>query len=324
MAISVSGITLERKKYHKSQFSADGTKLALTVCGPCKIGIYTIATQSVVYLTPPKGYTAYDVAFDTQSNTIAFIWVKEVAENAYDYQLAVSQMDGSGLKLLTTSDTRKRFPAFSLDGKKIVFEGAARCKATSLSYCFADIYEFDLQSHVEKRISNLQALQVGPAYFLPGNRQVITPIIGNLHPNGLANTSVVAKYGAEREVFIVDLDKESQYEQLALNTPTASSPQPLPAGEIAFTSRVNELENKTGRYIYDVFLWSKGVSRRLTYSSRYISHYAISNDARSVVLVGERKEDASKCNLILWNVNEGSGRDLNCEGTAYELPLAPS
>lgn len=104
-------------------FSTDGSKLALTVCGPCKIGIYTIATESVVYLTPPTNSVAFDASFDTQSNTIAFILAKQIGKGTHDYQLAISQIDGSGLKVLTSSDTQKRFTSYSFDGKKFSLKG---------------------------------------------------------------------------------------------------------------------------------------------------------------------------------------------------------
>jgi dipeptidyl aminopeptidase/acylaminoacyl peptidase len=299
------------KKIKTPHFSADGSKFAFTVCGPCKIGIYTIDTESVVYLSPPNNSVAFDATFNTQSDTIAFILAKQVGEEAHDYQLAISQIDGSGLKVLTSSDTKKRFANYSLDGEKILFEGTGRCRNTPGKYCGADIYEYDFQSNKERRISHLEALQIGPARFLPGNNKIVTPILGSIHSDG------------DSGVFIVDASKTNHYEQLALNTPTASSPQPLPSGEIAFVSRVNEYENVNGSYIYDVFLWSDGASRRLTESNRFISSYAISHSAKTALLVTEAKADASKCELVLWNVTERSGRNLKCDSSASERPLIP-
>lgn len=304
-------------------FSADGSKFAFTACGPCKIGIYTIDTESVVYLSPPNNSVAFDATFNTQSDNIAFILAKQVGEKAHDYQLAISQIDGSGLKVLTSSDTQKRFATYSFDGKKILFEGKERCRGTPEKYCWADIYEYDFPSNKERRISHLEALQIGPARFLPSNNKIVTPLHGSIHPDGSTGVPVEHKYGKERGVFIVDASKATLYEQLALDTPTASSPQPLPSGEIAFVSRVNEYENVKGSYIYDVFLWSNGASRRLTESNRFISSYAISDSAKSVLLVTEAKADASKCELVLWNVNERSGRNLKCDGSGSERPLVP-
>lgn len=155
------------------------------------------------------------------------------------------------------------------------------------------------------------------------NNKIVTPIYGNIYPDGVKDVPVETKYGKERAVFVVDANKETHYEQLALSTPTASSPEPLSSGEIAFISRVNEYKNIQGKYIYDVFLWGNGSSRRLTRANRYIRDYAISDSAQSVLLVTEAKEDASKCELILWNVAENAGRDLKCEGSASERLLVP-
>lgn len=311
------------KRIESPHFSADGSKFVLTLHGSCKIGVYTINTESVVYLAPPKDSAVFGATFDPRSTTIAFILARQVGPEAIDYQLAVSQIDGSGLRVLTSSDTQKRFPAYSFDGTKVIFEGHERCKGTPTKYCWSDMYEYDFLSNKETRISYLQPLQIGPAYFLPGNKKIVTPIIGDLHPEGRTAVHVEAKYGSERDVFIVDANKATDYEQLALDTPTASSPKPLPSGEIAFVSRVNEYENVKGSYIYDVFLWSNGVSRRLTQSNRFIRDYAITDTAKSVLLVTEAKADDSQCGLMLWNVAERTGRNLKCDGSASELQLTP-
>jgi hypothetical protein len=309
------------KRIESPSFSADGSKFVLTLRGSCKIGVYTIDTESVVYLTPPKDSAVFGATFDSRSSTIAFILAKQIGPDAIDYQLAISQIDGSGLRVLTSTDTQKRFPAYSFDGTKVVFEGKERCRNSPGEYCGADIYEYDFLSNTEKRISHLQAGQIGTAHFLPGNNKLVTPIYGNVYPDGVTAVPVETKYGKEYEVFIVDAGNATSYEQLALETPTASSPKPLPSGEIAFVSRVNEYENAKGSYIYDLFLWNKGASRRLTQSNRFISGYAITNTAKSVLLVTEA--DGSQCGLMLWNVSERTGRNLKCDGSVSELPLTP-
>ena len=309
------------KRIESPHFSADGSKFVLTLGGACKIGVYTIDTESVVYLTPPKDSAVFGATFGPRNATIAFILSQQVGTEFIDYQLAVSQIDGSGLRVLTSSDTLKRFPAFSFDGTKVIFEGHQRCKGTPAKYCWSDMYEYDFLSNKETRISHLQPLQIGPAYFLPGNKKIVTPIVGAFHPEGLADVPVEAKYGSERGVFIVDANNATDYEQLALDTPTASSPKPLPSGEIAFVSRVNEYENIKGSYIYDVFLWSNGVSRRLTQSNRFIRDYAITDTGKSVLLVTQAED--SQCGLMLWNVSQRTGRKLKCDDSVSELPLTP-
>lgn len=311
------------KRIKGPEFSADESKIVLTMDGSCKIGIYVIDTESMVYLTPPKDSAVFDATFDPQSSTIAFILAKQVDIETIDYQLATSQIDGSGLRVLTSSDTQKRLPAYSSDGKKIVFEGRERCKPTSAEHCWGDIYEFDFQSNKETRITNLKASHIAPVHYLPGNRKIVASIYGNLRPDGEGVVPVEKKYGEERAIFIVDASNGRHFEQLPIDTPTASSPKSLPSGDIAFISRVNEYENIKGNYIYDVFLWSNGVSRRLTQFNRFIWDYAITDSAQSVLLVTEAKADASQCGLMLWNVSERAGRNLRCDVKANELPLTP-
>jgi hypothetical protein len=311
------------KRIEGPVFSSDGTKFVLTMHGACKIGVYDMGRESMVYLVPPKGMAVYGATFHPQSDTVAFILARQVESGVIDYQLAISRIDGTGLKVLTSSDTRKRFPSYSFDGAKIVFEGSERCNAGSAKHCWSDIYEFDLESNKEARVSTWNALQVGPAHFLSGNKKIVTPIIGDLHPKGSDAIPVEMKLGSDHQVFIVEVGDSARYQQLALDTRTASSPKPLPSGEIAFISKVNEDEKIQDSYIYDVFLWSRAGIRRLTQSNRYIQDYAITNSAKSVLIVTEADTFSPQCGLLLWDVARGTGRKLKCDVNANELPLTP-
>lgn len=107
-----------QKQIRSPYFSADGSKFVLTLQGSCKIGVYTINSESVVYLQPPKESAVFDANFDPTSATITFILARQIGPEIIDFQLAISQIDGSGLRVLTSSDTRKSDPSYSFDGKK--------------------------------------------------------------------------------------------------------------------------------------------------------------------------------------------------------------
>lgn len=292
-------------------FASDDTKLVLTIDGTCSVGVYDVGTENMTLLKPPKGMAAYGATMDAQSNTLAFVLARQVDTGIIDYQLATSRMDGTGMQVLTSSDTQKRFPSYSLDGKKIIFEGSERCKDGTSSYCGKDIYEFDVESRKERRISHWNAVQAGPAHLLQGNRRFVASIF---------DMSTIG----DQNVFMVDMDNAAQYQQLPLNTPTSSSPKPLPTGEIAFVSRVNEYEAvKSSSYIYDVFLWNEVGTRRLTLARTYFRDFAVSNSGRSVLLVADPNQHQSQCDMLLWDVSQGVGRKLRCDLNAKELPLLP-
>ena len=307
------------------EFSPDGSKIAFSICNPCKITICSIVSEQSLILTPPKGSTVGDVTFDPQSNGIAFVLARELRDGSHDYQIAVSQGDGTQLRTLTSSGTRKRFPAFSFDGSKILFEGKQPCKNDTRKYCAADLYEYDLKLSTEKRLTDLQALQVGPAYYLPGNDQITFAAFGSAVLGGKTDAERVdlQKIYGDKSVFVIDVNEPNQLQQLVTSTPTASSPKPLPSKEIAFLSRVNEYDNVKAGYVYDVFLFNNGSTRRLTNLSRYVRGYGISNTGQSIAFVTKSNEKPSKAELLLWNAIDGSSRKLECGRSVEERALMP-
>lgn len=315
------------KRVERPVFTSDDKKFVLTLDGACSIGVYDLGTESMLLIKPAKGMAAYHATIGAQSDTVAFVLARQVSPGIIDYQLATSRMDGTGLSVLTSSDTRKWSPSYSPDGKKIIFVGSQHCRPKSASHCWQDIYELDLESNTEKRISHWNASQVGRAYLLPvpESNKLVASIYGPLHPEGAPAIPVEAKHGHDRAIFIINTSDPAQYKQLALDTPTASSPQLLPTGEIAFDSRVNEYENsKKNSYIHDVFLWSATGTKRLTHAKGFLRDFAVSNSAKSVLLLGTDIDDrSSPCDLLLWDVSMGEGRQLKCDLNAKELPLTP-
>lgn len=306
-------------------FSPDESKIAFTVCSPCKIAICSIATEASVLLTPQDSSTISYTTFDPRGDKIAFVQHKELSNGRRDYQIAVTRVDGSGLTTLTSSDTHKRFPAFSFDGNKIVFEGKERCKKKPDHYCAADLYEYDIIARVERRLTDLQALQVGPAFFMPGSTRIALTAFGSIYSRNKTYADRIELQDAYKNssIFISDISEPDKLQHLTTGTPTASSPKPLPSGEIAFISRVNEYDNVKVGFVYDVFLWSQTGSRRLTNMSRYIREYGISDSAQQIAIVTETKERPPKAELLLWNSGTGSFRKLNCGRSVEERNLVP-
>mgnify|MGYP001608710443 CR=1 FL=1 len=307
------------------RFSPDESMIAFTRCSPCKIAVCSIATETSVVLSAQDGSTVSDATFDPKSNRIAFVHRKKSSNGNRDYQLAVSQLDGSGLTILTSSDTHKRFPAFSFDGRKILFEGKERCKKKPESYCAADLYEYDFITREEKRLTDLQALQAGPASFLPGNTKIALTAFGSVYPRHKTYADRIELQDAygEQKIFISNVSEPDKLQHLITGTSTASSPKSLPSGKIAFLSRMNEYDQVKGNFVYDVFLWSPTGSRRLTNLSRYVREFGISNSAQLVAFVTESKEKPAKAELLLWNADSGSIQKLDCGRSVEERHLVP-
>lgn len=308
------------------RFSSDESKLAFSICGPCRVAICSLVEQKTVLLSPTKGSSIFDAAFDPRSDRVAYILRKELPNGDRDYQIATSRTDGSGLRILTSSDTEKRFPRYSFDGTKIIFQGRERCLRDRKQYCLADAYELDLSTRQEKRLTDLQALSIGPVSFLPGNERIALTAFGTVYSRErgyAARIDIEQVYKNQQRVFVLDVGKPSQLLPIATGTPTAHSPWALPSGEIAFLSRVNEYDGVKGAYVYDVFIHGSAGSRRLTNISRYVRAYAIANSAKSVAFVVETSDKPAKAQLMLWSARSGQARNVQCDKLVEERTLVP-
>jgi hypothetical protein len=308
------------------RFSPDESKLAFSVCNPCKITICSIADQKAIVLSPPKGSTVFDATFNPKSDGVAFVISRQVSNGDWDYQIATSQINGSGLKVLTSSDTQKRAPIYAFDGSRILFEGKERCPRDRAQYCGADAYEFDLGTNQERRLTDLRALQIAPASYLPGNDKIALTAYGSIYSRGHSYASrldVEAMYGDKQRVFVVDLSEPGKLISTNTGTPTATSPMALPSGEIAFLARVNSYDDVKAGYVYDVFINGPSGSRRHTKMSRYIRGFGISGSAKSVAFVVETPEKPAKAELLIWSAGTGRSEALQCNKSVDERVLAP-
>jgi Tol biopolymer transport system component len=309
------------------RFSSDESKLAFSVTNPSRITICSLADQKATILSAPKGFAVANATFDPKLPRIAFVLWQKLSNGDWDYQIATSRLDGTGLKVLTSSDTQKQFPDFAFDGTKILFEGKERCPGEHRSkYCRADIYEFDIQTNQEKRLTDLQALQVSPASFLPGNSRIALTVFGSAYSRVRGYASRVDVEALSRggsRVFIVTLTEPDQLIAANTGTPTATSPMALPSGEIAFLSRVNEYDNVKAGFIYDVFIYGPTGTRRHTNISRYVRGYGISNSTKTVAFVIETPDKPAKAELLIWNAGAERTDGLQCNKSVEEREIAP-
>ncbi|MGQ0511074.1 MAG: TolB family protein [Betaproteobacteria bacterium] len=308
------------------RFSSDESKLVFSISNPSKVTICSLGDQKATILSPPKGSTVSNATFDPKSPRIAFVLSRKLSNGDWDHQIATSHFDGTGLKVLTSSDTQKRFPNYAFDGSKILFESKERCPGEHRAkYCRADIHEFNLVTSQERRLTDLQALQVSPASFLPGNDKIALTAYGSTYSRvrGYASRTNLEEIGDKRRVFVVALDKPDQLIAADTDTPTATSPMALPSGEIAFVSRVNAYDNVKAGYVYDIFIYGPAGTRRHTRISRYIRGYGISNSSRLVAIVAETREKPAKAELLIWNAGTERTESLQCNKFVEERQLAP-
>lgn len=310
----------------RPRFSPDEAKLAFNVCHPCRVAICSIATQNSVLLGHAEHGSTFDPTFDPRSDRIAFVVSRKLPNGNWDYQIAVSHIDGSGYRVLTSSDTQKRSPKFAFDGSKILFEGKGRCLRDQTKYCGADAYAFDLGTKQERRLTDLQTLQLAPVSLLPSNDKIVLTAYGSAHSRELgyaARVEVEKVYGDKQRVFVVALSDPGKLVAIAAGTPTATSPMALSTGEIAFLSRVNEYDGVKVGFVYDVFIYGPAGTRRLTKVSRYIRSFGISNSAQSVAFVTESRDKPARVGLSVWNAADGQTRDLQCDKSVEERTLVP-
>lgn len=279
-------------------------------------------------LRPENDSVIFDVAFAPTGDKIAFVLARELSNGNWDVQIAESRVDGSRLRVLTSSDTGKNSPKYSFDGSKIIFEAQEPCPPNSLKrkYCGADAYEFDIDTGRERRITDLRTLQVRPVSFLPGNNRMVLTAYGSSNPRGKRyeeGVDVEKVYGDKQRVFVVARSEPDKMVPIVTGTATATSPKALPSGETAFISKVNDYDGVKDRHGYDVFIHGSTGTRRLTRFGGYIRDYGISDSAQLVAIVTETSRRPPEAELLLWTGASGQTRKFQCDEQADERPLLP-
>lgn len=295
-------------------FSPDNGSILFTLCdipGRCDIATYNLASKQL-FRSNPTGQDCLAPMYSPDGKMLTFISSKDDDRNVF-----VMNADGSGLQQLTHTvntpglrnhgDPVVRIngePSFSPDRSKVIFvrSGVRRQRSMGgkmLSHW--DIYEIEVATGRERRITNYSYYEIERPYYLPEGKGVLFSGSG---PKGDNLTEEMLPRNGNG-IMVMEEGQATPHRAFEHQT-YAVRPSIASNGAIVFVSRSNEFDGMEGRYYYDLFLRKDGVSRRLT-SQRFttITSPFLSFDGSRVVFLANRTDQEGPA---LWLVNsDGTG-----------------
>jgi Tol biopolymer transport system component len=308
------------------RFSFDERSMAFQLCDPkCRVIIRSINddrssaldhSNQAVSLTYPS--------FDPQSERIVFVREMKQSDGYTHSQVVTSRRDGSDLAVLTTSDTFKRAPSFSHDGKKIAFLGNERAPRPDgrRKYIFTDVYEYDLIKNQERRITDLRTVDISAPFYTNDGEHVTFSTVGSARPraNGTAPSIPLEKLYPNKTVFVFPIDGPQKLVPFATPTNSASSPMTLKNGAITFLAGVTEGEGQTKAFGHAVFLLVGSNAKQLTHLRTNILQFAVSPTGHYFAFVRSGRRGFLDSRISIWDANTDEERDIdNAAATTFRI-----
>jgi Tol biopolymer transport system component len=160
-------------------FNHDGKKVVFDRCraGSCQIQVYDLETGELAAYQSPKGerWTMGRYAYDGKKIAFSVIPIKSKGGMELgDMQIAVMDVDGKNYRKLTTGPGAKLYPAFSHNGKKILYAKAARIrekgKTPAADY---DAWEVNLETGEQTQLTFFEYFYMGNLSYFPDDERFI-------------------------------------------------------------------------------------------------------------------------------------------------------
>lgn len=172
------------------RFSPDGKSLIFDRCSSdypdwCRIHVYNFETGVLGYYSPPPGQTWTQAYFSDAGDKIVFVTMpagnhtKEIFSQRNEIfpkaQIAIMNLDGSNMRVMTNMAGYKGMPAFSHSGKKVVFAQAEKIRDSGKTVAAHwDLWELDLETGVVGLFAgHFQFYQLGLSTYFPDDRRVL-------------------------------------------------------------------------------------------------------------------------------------------------------
>lgn len=266
--------------------------------GWCDIAFYEIATKKLTRINP-TGQDCGAPFFSPDGQMLTF-----ACGVGDDRNIFVMNADGSNLRQLTHTVNDMSIqgklphvvrinaqPSFSPNGSKVIFKRSGIRRQRSMGgemVSHWDVYEVDITTGRERRLTNFSYYMMSRTFYLPDGQGFIYSGSGPKGDNLPAEMN--SKDG--NEIMIMEPGKPYPYRAFEHNG-TATQPTISAGGDIAFVSKINELDGLEGtQFYYDLFLRKEGKTTRLTTEQfARIADPVLSFDGTLVVFLASKTRD---------------------------------
>lgn len=286
-------------------FSPDGEKLIFSHCeaGKCDLVTYELRTGAIRRFPSRDDENWRLPRYSADGQKIAF----SAGRPGSDFrQIAIMNSDGTAYRPLTKGDAWRAAPSFSPDGRRVIYVRAGHIRTEGVNRIVdRDIYEVDVETGNEKRLTSFEFFQTSQPSYLPDGRRFIFSGDGpGVTPKLELHKRLQAQY-QDNQIYILAGD-EKELRPAFTNGSDSGSPDISADGtRILFRSRTNEMDGKSGRFNFDIFIRESETNRRITNLETFLWYAALSPDGSKIVFLDD-KDRNRKQKLWLMNV-DGTG-----------------
>ena len=175
--------TMDNGKYDyiiNVSFSPDGKKILFNRRNDDRIfmiHVYDLESGELIAYQSPVGeeWSFARYSFDGKHIVFTIIPYNKHQEDIADTQIAVMDTDGKNVRKITNTTGFKLYPSFSHSGRKIIFARAdkIREKGGRTPVADYDVYEVDVETGRETRLTQFKFYQISNPYYFPDDKTFI-------------------------------------------------------------------------------------------------------------------------------------------------------
>lgn len=310
---------LPKEKFAVTGFSPDSKKLYLEFVDTShhlRIGWMDLATKQVSLFAPQNTQDELASPSSSADGRQLAIVIKAAANNYEKSQIGVLDLENNTYRAITKSDSYKQFPSFSQDGRKIIYaQPAYRRESGKTRFSDWDIYETDVATGIERRLTDFCFFAVShPFYLEDGKRFVFSGEYPSCNYPSRNDSDYLAyeKKFQGNNIFMRRIGSEgSPLEPLFQNGKYARSPFVTQNGKIFFVSRTNEMDGiKCCNYNFDIFMYEGGAIKRLTNLKTYLSGLTVSPNGDLATYISDPLRNRGRENWMM-DVESGTHRKIS-------------
>lgn len=332
------------EKIRVGDFSPDDKKIYLDYCDTtrhCQIGWLDLNSQKISLFSPQN---IQDVlaspAISDDGLKLAMV-VKEAARGFESSQLAILDLNRNTYRLITHSEGMKEWPSFSHDGKKLIYAQANRLRLNGKTkFTDWDIYEVELASGKERRLTNFCFFLISRPKYMPDNKLFVFSaeepscnfsgqnVLSHYGKSDLNMNEVVQKGRAQYKkqyqdntVYMQSVNENSLRPILINGESSFGGILTRDGKRIFFLSKTNQLDNLQDHFFhYDIFSFENGKTNRHTNLRSNVSGMAVSAHGEYILFHNKNVKNNDETSWLM-NIRTGVQQEIVLSGNKTSLAI---